>query len=186
MFAKLLNLGKLKLSEKGNEHLECNKLLLNFYASELSTHGRLVIGFAALIFTISQVALGVSQSFSPLNAEQFWIIAIGMFTTSMTFCFTLMRMLVYGILAAYSQHIKVDNFEIMNDKIEIECGNKEKILGIIPISFYIGSKNRHPLFRRFLGIVLCAIPSVIVTISLLLVLRLTTLNEIISQIISIF
>ena len=174
------------MSKKSKNDLECNKFLANFYSSELSTHGRLVIGFAAIIFTISQIALGVSQKFTPLSSIQYWIIFFWMLIISSGFCYVLMRMLVYGILSSYALHIPLENFTAMHNKVEIECSRNGKILMFIPVSWFMWSE-KNTLRRRFAGIFLiCIVPSILISFSLMLVLELTTIQVLFNSISNIF
>jgi hypothetical protein len=42
------------MSQKSSNDVEVRKLLLDFYSSELQTHGSLIIGLSVVLFTILQ------------------------------------------------------------------------------------------------------------------------------------
>jgi hypothetical protein len=150
-------------------NLELNKLLLSFYSSQLNNHGRMVIGFAALIFTVTQVASSVSE---PISCAQYWVIVTGMFFASLAFWFVLMRLLVYGVLASYAQHVELESFQTMNKQVEVACGKNENILWKVPVSWFATSEE-HNRRRRFYGIFFCcALPSAVITFLMVVVLNL--------------
>jgi hypothetical protein len=159
---------------------------MSFFSSELNTHGRLVIGFAAIVFTVSQIALGVSELYTPLSSAQYWIVVMAMFVASMAFCFVLMRLLVYGVLANYVLRIKLESFRAMPQKIEIACWKNEKILLIFPVSWFLSAGQKGGGKKRICGYLLCAFPAILITLALVLVLRLTTIEVIITQISQLF
>jgi hypothetical protein len=83
--------------EKSNSNdlqIQCRKLLLDFYGSQLGTHGRLIIGFSVIVFTI----VGIRNAFQRIAFYQSIILYIAIFLSMFGFLYLLFRHLTYGQL----------------------------------------------------------------------------------------
>ena len=90
------------------EEMSCRKCFLDFYASEINTHGRLIIGVSVIIFTLLQARLTLqdlwiksiaSEVSYPVFHHQLIVIYIGVFLASFAFWYLFLRLLAYGLLA---------------------------------------------------------------------------------------
>jgi hypothetical protein len=79
-----------------NLELSARQLLLNFFSSQIATHGRVFIGFAALIFTILSIRLTIK---TVLNVWQLGIIYFAVFMSGLVIFYVLFRLIGYGYFA---------------------------------------------------------------------------------------
>lgn len=149
------------------DELDCRELFLDFYSSELTTHARLIIGFAVILLTLVEITLNLTARGS-ISSAQFLIAYSGIFAASFALWFLLMRHLTYGVLANAATHATQSDdsgknpFDRMRDGIS-ESACKHAILGFIPVCLFLTTGARitrlQKLFRvsgaRALGIVLC-------------------------------
>ena len=139
------------------EELDYHTLFQSFYSSELNAHSRLLIGFAVLLFTLTNIGWNISYN-STLMQSQYWLLCFSMLLTSFAFWFILMRQLVYGVLSNRLMHIeKIDNIEQVHREVGQHCSREETILLRIPVSwFYSANEEGRKWYARILGFLLCA------------------------------
>jgi len=152
-----------------DETVQCRKLLLDFYSSELSTHSRLIVGFTVILLTILQITQKLQEHQQTITYGQFWIGSFGIFMTAWVLYYLLMRHIAYGILsnAVIAAH-PVENQEMsLLERIATAARNQalgNKILFLVPSCLFIPSGERiselQILFGlkavRAVGISLCA------------------------------
>jgi hypothetical protein len=91
------------ISEEKNSEQISRQLLLNFYSSEINTHGRVLIGFAALMFTILTVRVDLF-GIKSLTDLQYWIFYSLIALVAWGIFYLLFRLIGYGILANSTIH----------------------------------------------------------------------------------
>jgi len=142
--------------------LSCRQLLLHFYSSEINTHGRVLIGFAALMFTILTVRVSLFNH-SPLATWQLFIFYGFVFAVALTMFYLLFRLVGYGILANATIHaprvqeLKQKNsslvYPLVYDIKEFVVRNDNKILFLFPIEYFFvfgnTSKQRYGFLISF-------------------------------------
>lgn len=155
------------------------QLLSNFYNAEITSHSRLIIGIAGILFTLSSIAL--NQKISPFSNVQYLIWCSATFVTSFTFWYVLMRQMYYGVLinSLLTCDNQINNYEEAYSEIAKRAMNlKIKIFfGIFPFQFF-GSISRENYRRtRVVGFLICFIFGLGSTILLILLLRLATIAD---------
>lgn len=75
--------------------LECRRLLMDFYSSELSTHSRMIVGFSVILLTLVQIILVPDKSVFGVR----YIAYPSVFLASSALWYLFMRHLLYGVLA---------------------------------------------------------------------------------------
>jgi hypothetical protein len=141
-----------------NNVIEVRKLLLDFYASELTTHSRLIIGFSVMMFTILQIAQKLEEN-SPLTDNQVWISAFGIWLTAVALWYLIMRHLTYGALSGAVIDTPIAENKSYDDvKAEIvKYALRYKILVFFPCYLFISIRpTRRRMFLLF-GLIICAI-----------------------------
>ena len=134
--------------------IQCRKMLLDMYSSHLSTHARLLIGFAVMLLTIFEIKIGL-KSITILQSN---ILYVAVFLATLAWWFLFMRHFSYGLMVNASIHAPPsDKGESCFDKIRNgirDSAYKENILGFIPNCLYFtsGGKNRG---QRIAGFLLC-------------------------------
>jgi hypothetical protein len=159
--------------------MDYHKLALSFYNSEITSHSRLIIGLAVILFALSDIAL--SEPLRPFYDIQYWIWVTATFFVSSAFWYVLIRQLVYGVMANRLLHTEeAANFEELHEKITRGCiETKEKILFIIPFYYFISvGKKWRKLYWRPTGYIFCAIFGLVTTFLLLLLLRIISFYDI--------
>jgi len=164
--------------------LTFKQLLINFYNTEITSHSRLIIGFAVIVFALSDIAL--SQAIQPFTNVQYWIWFGAVFSISLAFWYVLMRQLVYGILVNRLLHSDKEfkNFEESYQNVICEAIElKQKIFGFIPFQFFISvSKRDTKWYYRIFRSLICAGLALGTSILLALLLRLNTVADLIEPI----
>lgn len=164
-----------KISQRvdGNA-IQFRKLLLDFYSSELTTHGSLIIGFAAILFTILQIIQKLKDDpLKIVSTEQIGICITGLLLTATALWFLLMRHLAYGILSSAVIETELDEQMNLRGAL-VSVRNralKNKIFSVIPSSFFISSGDVVTESQRMLGlkgvsiagILVCFIPGAVTT-----------------------
>lgn len=140
------------------EELDYHTLFQSFYSSELNAHSRLLIGFAVLLFTLTNIGWNPSSN-STLMQLQYGLLWLSMLLTSFAFWFILMRQLVYGVLSNRLMHIqKLESIEQVHREVGQYCSREEKILLRIPVSwFYSANEEGRKRHVRIRGFLLCAV-----------------------------
>jgi len=82
-----------------NYELQCRKLLLDFYSAEINSHGRLIIGFAVLMLTLTQIRQNFLIHNYPLSSCHFFLIYFGIFAVAFGLWYSFFRLIAYGTLA---------------------------------------------------------------------------------------
>ena len=83
-------------NSKEKIELQCRKLLLDSYSSQLTTHARLIIGFAIILLSLLEVKGAYLKS--PISCIQDFIIYLGIMLVASVLWFLIMRHLTYGVL----------------------------------------------------------------------------------------
>lgn len=147
-----------------NNIIEIRKLLLDFYASELTTHSRLIIGFSVIIFTILQIVQKLVEN-SPLTGSQFWISSFGIWLTAVTLWYLIMRHLTYGALSGAVIDSPIGENESY-DNVKSAIVNyalRYRILVVFPCYLFISIR---PTLRRtflLIGLIMCAALGLVTT-----------------------
>jgi len=155
--------------------LQSRKLLLDFYSSELTTHSRLIIGFAVILLAILEITQNI-RALGTLSLGQYLIAFFGIFTAAFALWFLLMRHLTYGILTEAATHAHPLRNQPGNYLDRLKPGVNQyamgkRILGVIPpCLFYSIGEKIHWLQKRIgvksarvLGLLLCGFPAFIMT-----------------------
>jgi len=82
-----------------NYELQCRKLLLDFYSAEINSHGRLIIGFAVLMLTLTKIRQDFLINDHTLLSNQALPIYFGIFVVAFALWYSFFRLITYGILA---------------------------------------------------------------------------------------
>ena len=165
----------MEMQQQEQRELQIRELLLDFYASELTTHSRLIIGFSVILLTILQIAHSLRTGGS-VSWAQSTILLLGIFFTAFALWFLLLRHFVYGILANSATHaLPSENQEEnllarMIDGVKRDALEK-KILGFIPTCLFYSTDERISLLQRLFsvegtrmfGVLLCAYLALITT-----------------------
>lgn len=147
------------------DEIQARKLLLDFYSSELTTHGRLIVGFAVILFSLLEIILQLEK---PISGVRFWMAFFGLSLAAFALWFLLMRHFVYGVLANAVIHAPLDNsteksFEELKKGV-VRFGIAKRILRIIPMSLFCTTGQRITKLQkifgvtgaRMIGVLLCA------------------------------
>lgn len=159
---------KTETEQQERMELQCRKLLLDFYSSELTTHSRLIIGFAIILLTILEITQ--TQKLKPPISFAHWIALLGIFTASLALCHLLMRHLTYGISASAATHASPSKnkgsnlFERIKEGVD-QSALEKRILFLIPSCLFYSTGKRiswlQQLFgvigARVLGVLLCVL-----------------------------
>jgi hypothetical protein len=136
----------------GNDEAElqvsCRNLLLNFYSSEISTHGRMFIGFAALFFTIIQIKLSLDAMNIILRPIQTIIIYFSVFAIGCAIYYIIFRLICYGVYANATIHATLTELReimrlpncvsVITTKIyQYVLKESSKILFFLPVSYFL-------------------------------------------------
>jgi len=141
--------------------IECRRLLMNFYSSQLQAHSRLIIGFAVIFLTLLQL--------KPQNMStwQFWVFYPSVFVVALALYFLLMRHLVYGVLANAITHTdpKGEGSPLQRLVTGINKFTRKhgQILGHIPTRWF-AAVGGSTLLDRLKGIVFCIVFAFFTTI----------------------
>jgi len=82
-----------------SDEIQCRKLLLDFYSSEINSHSRLIIGFAVLMLTLIQVRQNFMAYSLTTSCLQYLIVYSGIFLTALALLYSLFRLFAYGASA---------------------------------------------------------------------------------------
>jgi hypothetical protein len=166
--------------------LDYHKLLLDFYSTEITSHSRLIIGLAVILFALAEIAKSFSR---PVAFTQFWILGVGMFFVSFAFWFLLMRQLVYGVLINRVLHTEnMDSFKKAHDEVTHDTIIRgQTIFFRIPVSWFISVGDKYKRwYRRPLGVLVCATLAFFTTLHFLFLLNLKTVEEFFTEISGLF
>lgn len=148
-------------NNKEKIELQCRKLLLDSYSSQLNTHSRLIIGFALILLSLLEVKRSLP---TPISGMQFVIVYFGISLVAFGLWFLLMRHLTYGVLtsAATNAEPKGDCVNTYWRILEgvVQYTAKKKILVWIPTKLFF-STGMHAKLDRSKGLVLCTILALI-------------------------
>lgn len=86
---------------KDEDEMQCRKLLLDFYSSQINTHGTLIIGFSVVLFAIVQIRIS-SAIANNISVLQDWILYFGIFLAGFALYYLFLRYITYGTLAHYT------------------------------------------------------------------------------------
>lgn len=148
------------------EEVECRKLLLDFYSSQLTSHARLITGVAIILFTIVQVKLGLLSAFSIIQSGIFYS---GVLIFAFPLWYLFMRHLTYGMLANAATHANpLGEGTVLR---RIMTGVREhvlenEILGVVPSHWFLPLGGERLWSDRSRGLLLCVILSLCTTIPL--------------------
>jgi len=146
------------------EELQCRKLLLDSYSSQLTTHARLIIGFAIILLTLLEVKRNLQPSISHI---QFGIVYFGIFIAAFGLWFLLMRHLMYGLLVTAAT--LADPLGEGSSLMRILNGINEFMLNkrfliVFPSRLFHSTGRRRSWLDRLGGVLLCAILALVTTI----------------------
>ena len=152
--------------------MDYNKILADFYNTEINSHSRFIIGLAVILFALSDIAL--SQPLRPFSFTQYWIWISALVAASFAFWYSLMRQLVYGALINRVLHVgKFNSFEEAHQRVVRDSiKNHKKILAFLPIYWFIsvGSELKK-WYWRFAGFLFCLSLCLLTTFLLVLLLQ---------------
>ena len=141
---------------------------MDFYSSEINSHSRLIIGFAALMFTLIQIREKFVVDSVTISYWQCFTIYSGIFSTAFVLLYSLFRLFAYGLLAnavifvkwtvATSSRYQPPTSQLANEIANLVKREKKKIGGII--------HPKHFLFCRKWGYALCIFLASIITLLL--------------------
>jgi hypothetical protein len=152
--------------EKGstaNNEIECRKLFLDFYSSQLNTHGSLIIGFSVVVFTL----IGIWQAIRDILWWQNLLLCFSVFVASFSLWYLLFRHLAYGTLtgAVMFTEWKPDFDQDQCKNLPGQFANEmmkyvkkwnSRILLIVPTEFFISGTGK----MRY-GVVICLVLSIL-------------------------
>jgi hypothetical protein len=134
------------MSDSNKENLEsaCRQLLLSFYSSEINTHGRVLIGFGVIMFSILSVRFNL---IAPLAIWKLLILYVGIGGVAWALFYLLFRLVGYGILANATIHapsttpLKQEMYSAASQLVT-DIGNyvknKDKwILSLFPVEWFV-------------------------------------------------
>ena len=151
-----------------DKQIQCRKLILDFYGSQLSTHGRLIIGFSVIVFTL----IGIRNSIENIILVQTIIIYLAIFSALCAFLYLLFRHLMYGQLCgavmftSWTPELEgaPDNdvfgkfaLAVYNNVLET---NRKKIARFVKTAWFIGIANG----KQKWGVFLCVLLSLAITL----------------------
>lgn len=151
--------------------IECRKLLVDSYSSQLTTHARLIIGIAIIILTLLEVKRNLQPHPHPYitGILQSRIIYFGILMASASLWFLIMRHLVYGTLVSTVTFERPHNGDgTLLRRIADATQQKvigKKILLRIPICWFysIGDRKTEPR-ERWLGRGICVVFALVTTL----------------------
>jgi hypothetical protein len=93
------------------ELMECRKLTLSFYSSEINTHGALILGFSVIIFTLVEILIRLKQmvtdrAIQQVHPLQSIILYLGILLADWGLWYLIFRYITYGSLADYATRTK--------------------------------------------------------------------------------
>jgi hypothetical protein len=128
------------LPEDENE-MQCRKLLLDFYSSQINTHGRLIIGFSVVLFAIVEIRISPMVA-NNLSALQNRILYFGIFLAGFALSYLFFRYITYGTLADYT----------IQTPWREPVGDKTKMCNVDSFMAEVSNKVEHDAqLRRLLG-----------------------------------
>jgi hypothetical protein len=132
-----------------NDALGKRKLLLDFYASQLTTHSRLIIGFSVILFTMVGIVQKVqenalAQNMSPFCIDPKSIASFSMVMASSILWYLVMRHVSYGVLANSVIHVP--------DPDEGSEANQSEESPLMPLTIMV---RNHALKEKVLGLPSC-------------------------------
>jgi len=138
--------------QEERDEINCRRLLLNFYSSEITAHSRLLIGFGVIMFTLVEVRIALRE----LPLERTLLGYSAFFLASFALCYTFLRLLTYGALANSLVHsISVQGDDLLESirDIAVNRAARQRIFGVVPVSWFLprGKLNRPRVF----GFALC-------------------------------
>lgn len=159
IYRLILNVYGREMDHRQEDVIQCRKLLLDSYSSQLTTHARLIIGFAIILLTLLQVKAGLTD----LSHIQFGIIYFGIFLAAFALWFLFMRHLAYGLLVNAVTHARIEqswNGDLLGKILDSVSSQmlKSKILYIIPSCWFYSSSR-----KRLLGLSLCVFLALLTT-----------------------
>ena len=95
------------MNQREVDSINVRKLFLDFYSSEINTHGRLIIGFAVILFTLIEIKL---RLYVPRSLQSS-IIFPCIWLVSFAIWYSLFRLLRYGMLANAVVHMDLPQKE---------------------------------------------------------------------------
>jgi len=152
--------------------VQIRKLLLDFYSSQLTTHSRLIIGFAALLFTVLTLFVDLKE---PQLVQEI-VTIVGIFTVSTGFWFLIMRHLTYGHLSSTALHAPLAPLTSLHDASIATRDHvlEKRILSVIPTALFCTVGREVKLIKwnvtsrkaRLVGIILCLVLGIATTLML--------------------
>jgi hypothetical protein len=147
--------------------IQCRKLLLDFYGAQLNTHGRLIIGFSVIVFTI----VGIRNSIQKIVLYQTIILYSAIFLALFAFLYSLFRHLTYGQLCGavmftpWNPEFEKGTCNELIGKFSDEVDRnvriyRKRIVLVVPTDWFIGSSR----YTQKFGVILCAILSIVTVI----------------------
>jgi hypothetical protein len=123
--------------EKEREHadeMQCRKLLLDFYSSQINTHGALIIGFSVVLFAIIQIRIS-PVIWNNVSILQDWILYFGIFLTGFALYYLFLRYITYGTMAHSTIRIPwkdpVCDSDSFRDAVSIDVQQKAQLRRLI-------------------------------------------------------
>ena len=144
--------------------IEARKLLLDFYASELGTHSRLIVGFSIILFTFLQIMLKTENGLDRSIFGVRFILYAGTFAISLALWYLFQRHFIYGVLADACIHtILSDDQRASLIEIDRAIGQfalGQKIYLVLPCSWFM-------VGGRWKGLLICIIFALVTTFLLM-------------------
>ena len=135
--------------------LQYRKLLVDSYSSQLTTHARLIIGFAIILLTLLGVRPNLKQ---PISEMQLGILYFAIFLAAFGLWFLFMRHLMYGLLVHSATFASPTGEGDLYDQIlnnTRERTLKKRILVVIPSCLFYSTGKKRSWLNRLFGLILC-------------------------------
>ena len=142
-----------------SDEIQCRKLLMDFYSSEINSHSRLIIGFAVLMLTLIQVRQNFMVYSLTTSCWQYLIVYSGIFLIALALLYSLFRLFAYGAAANAIMYVEWTE-QMTVGQLAFETANlvereRKKIVGII--------HPKHFLRYHENGFILCAVLASVTT-----------------------
>jgi len=154
------------------DEVECRKVFMDFYTQQLNAHSRLLIGFAALLFTLVQIKLALmGQHLNPqqFSLVQFWVFYTTIFLVSFGFWFLLLRHLGYGQLASAAMYVSAPTkqkqssnldrqnaLDLLNEEITKEVRKRHLLVIFRCVWFHSFNIPKQRQYRIY-GLMVCGV-----------------------------
>ena len=151
------------MSQQEGNSVNLRKLFLDFYSSEINTHGRLIIGFAVILFTIIEIKLKFLELGISLLSPQSVIVYFCIGVVSFAIWYSLFRLLIYGMMANAVVHMNLPQTKrgelvsmFASEAKKWVLTYNKKVLVFFPTSWFLQYKKR--------GAIVCSMLALLITI----------------------